>query len=106
MKLDARCPACLKRVIPIRHKLSAAVSSNIRCPACGASVRLSFWPRLVHLAFGELAIAAGFVASLSLETPLYLGLASASWFGLGLALPLSTSPVNRTDAPGPGPRAA
>jgi hypothetical protein len=47
---------------------------------------------VAHLLFGEFAVAGGFVASLSFETPLYLSLGAASWFGFGIALPLSVSP--------------
>jgi hypothetical protein len=38
---------------------------------------------------GELAVAAGFLTSMMLETPIYLVLASISWIGFGLALPLA-----------------
>ncbi len=34
-------------------------------------------------------MALGAVAAFALETPVYLTLASASWFGFGVALPLS-----------------
>jgi hypothetical protein len=47
---------------------------------------------VAHLLLGELAVAGGFVASISLETPLYLALGASSWFGFGIALPLSVSP--------------
>ncbi len=56
---------------------------------------LSRWPRVIHLALGETAVAVGFIASLMLETPLYLGLASVSWFGFGVALPLSESDADK-----------
>jgi hypothetical protein len=88
-----RCPACGEAAIPLSGKLLAALRSSLCCPACGTSVRLSLWPRVAHLALGEAAVAGGFVASLLLETPLYLGLGAASWFGFGLALPLSSVPT-------------
>ena len=91
--LAACCPACREIAIPLASKLFAALHSNVRCPACGVAVSLSLWPRVVHLVLGELAVAGGFVASLILETPLYVGLASASWFAFGVALPLSHSPA-------------
>jgi SAM-dependent methyltransferase len=93
VRVRARCPACGEAAISLSGKLLAALRSRLGCPACGTSVRLSLWPRLVHLALGEAAVAGGFVASFLLETPLYLGLASASWFGFGLALPLSSAPA-------------
>ena len=88
-RLAARCPGCQKATIPLFAKLSAAVRSNILCPGCGISVGLSQWPRILHIVLGELAVALGSIAAFALETPVYLVLASASWFGFGLALPLS-----------------
>jgi hypothetical protein len=88
-RLATRCPGCDRAAIPLFAKLSAAVRSNVRCPGCGVSVGLSLWPRIIHLVLGELAVALGAVAAFGLETPVFLVLASASWFGFGLALPLS-----------------
>ncbi len=92
--LARRCPACHEIAIPLSSRLFAAVRSSVRCPLCGVAVSLSLWPRVVHLLLGELAVASGFVASLIFETPLYLGLASVSWFGVGVALPLSQFATN------------
>ena len=88
---STQCPGYHEPAIPVLSRLFAAVRTNVRCPACGVSFSLSRWPRVVHLALGEAAVAVGFVASLMLETPLYLGLAAVSWFGFGIALPLSES---------------
>jgi hypothetical protein len=44
---------------------------------------------VAHYVLGELAVAAGFLTSMMLETPIYLVLASISWIGFGLALPLA-----------------
>jgi hypothetical protein len=78
--------------IPLSSRLRLAARRNVACPACGISLRFGSWPRVVHVIFGDLAIAGGFVASVLLGMPVLFFLALGSWGLLAAALPIETRP--------------
>jgi len=83
-----RCPGCDEDALRLRDRLRVAARAQVYCPACGVAIRLGFWPRIVHLVFGDAVVIAGFVGAFVLQSPLVLGLASSSWIVAAMVVPI------------------
>lgn len=86
-----QCPGCHANVITPAARLRIALRAQVRCPACGVQVRLSFWPRILHTVVADLSVVAGFVTSIQLAVPGPLVLSIAWWVALSLVVPASAA---------------